>query len=122
MTGGSSLTEAAKGAGFELKQLQPFGRDESVPGIGRRNAFVGAAFGLESGQLSEVVVMPPRGAYLISLVEKISVDEEKFAAEREQAGVELLRRRQEEMVQNWFAHVFQTAEIEDYRHQFGFTF
>jgi len=122
VTGGSSLAEAAKGAGFELKQLQPFGRDESVPGIGRRNAFVGAAFGLESGQLSEVVVMPPRGAYLISLVEKISVDEEKFAAEREQAGVELLRRRQEEMVQNWFAHVFQTAEIEDYRHQFGFTF
>ena len=122
VTGGSRLAEAAEGAGLELKRPEPFGRDESVPGIGRGNAFVGAAFGLESGQLSEVVVMPPRGAYLISLVEKIPVDEEKFAAEREQAGVELLRRRQEEMVQNWFAHVFQTAEIEDYRHQFGFTF
>lgn len=122
VTGGSSLAQAAEGAGLELKRLQPFGRDESVPGIGRRNAFVGAAFGLEPGQLSDVVVMPPRGAYLISLIEKIPVDDEKFAVEREQAAVELLRRRQEEMVQNWFAHVFQTAEIEDYRHQFGFTF
>jgi len=115
---GVSLAQAAAEAGLELRGAEPFSRNESVPGVGRGNAFIGGAFRLEAGELSEVIVLPPRGAYLISLIGKIPVDEEEFAAERDQATLQLLRQRQEELVQNWFAHVFDVAEIEDYRHHF----
>jgi hypothetical protein len=49
------------------------------------------------------------------------VDEEQFAAQREQVVAQLQAQRGQEAVQNWFAHLYETAEIEDNRHRF-FTF
>ena len=115
---GAALAKAVEEAGLELRRPEPFARSESVSEVGSRNAFIGAAFRLEPGELSEVIELPPRGAYLISLIGKLPVDEEKFESERAQAAQQLLRERQEEALQNWFAHVFETAEIVDNRHHF----
>ena len=93
-----------------------------MPGVGRGNAFVTAAFRLGAGELSEVIALPPRGAYLIKALDKAPVDEEQFETERDQLTQQLLQQRQQEAMQNWFAHVFEVAEIKDYRHQFGLTF
>ena len=121
---GTTLARAAQNAGVELQIPEAFARTESVEGLGRANAVIGAAFRLEEGQLSEVIEVTEggkRGAYLLKLLEKTPVDEEQFAAQREQVVAQLQAQREQEAVQNWFAYLYETAEIEDNRHRF-FTF
>ena len=121
---GATLAQAAQNAGVEFHAPEAFTRTESVEGLGRANAVIGAAFRLEKGRLSEVIEVAEgskRGAYLLKLLEKTPVDEEQFAAQREQVIAQLQAQREQEAVQNWFAHLYDTAEIEDNRHRF-FTF
>ena len=121
---GATLAQAAQNVGVEFHTPEAFARTESVEGLGRANAVVGAAFRLEEGRLSEVIEVAEgskRGAYLLKLLEKTPVDEEQFAAQREQVVAQLQAQREQEAVQNWFAHLYDTAEIEDNRHRF-FTF
>ena len=121
---GATLAQAAQNAGVEFHTPEAFARSESVEGLGRANAVIGAAFRLEKGRLSEVIEVAEgskRGAYLLKLLEKTPVDEEQFAAQREQVVAQLQAQREQEAVQNWFAHLYDTAEIEDNRHRF-FTF
>lgn len=115
------LTQAATALGLEAHTTEPFARADQVPGIGRSNAFVKAAFHLQPGQLSEVVTLP-RGAYLIRLVEKIPADETNFQATSKQLADQLLRQRQGEALQIWFDRLYANAQIEDNRPRFGFTF
>ena len=121
---GVTLAQAAQNAGVEFHAPEAFSRSESVEGLGRANAVIGAAFRLEKGRLSEVIEVAEgsnRGAYLLKLLEKTPADEEQFAAQREQVMAQLQAQREQEAVQNWFAHLYDTAEIEDNRHRF-FTF
>ncbi|MDE2744159.1 MAG: peptidylprolyl isomerase [Gemmatimonadota bacterium] len=121
---GATLAQAAQNAGVEFHTPEAFARTESVEGLGRANAVIGAAFRLEEGRLSEVIEVAEgsnRGAYLLKLLEKTPVDEEQFAAQREQVVAQLQAQREQEAVQNWFAYLYDTAEIEDNRHRF-FTF
>ncbi len=121
---GATLAQAAQNAGLEWHTPEAFARTESVADLGRSNAVIGAAFRLEEGQLSAVIEVTEggqRGAYLLRLLEKMPVDEEQFAAQREQVVAQLQAQRGQEAVQNWFAHLYETAEIEDNRHRF-FTF
>ena len=115
--GGSSLAAVAATAELELRTPNPFSRSENVADIGRKNAFISTAFGLEAGDLSEVVTLP-RGSYLIHVVNKVPLDEEGFAAAREQTMQTLLRQRQGEAWQIWTSQIFESAVIEDNRHVF----
>ena len=114
---GATLQAAAQAADLEVRTTGPFARTESVPGVGQGNAFVGAAFRLREGDVSDVVVMP-RGAYLIRVVERTSVDEAAFDENREQLAQQLLQQRQNEVLQTWYAQMYETAKIEDHRHFF----
>ena len=121
---GATLAQAAQNAGLELHSPEAFARTESVEGLGRGNAVIGAAFRLAEGELSAVIEVAEgrnRGAYLLKLLEKTPIDEEQFAAQREQVVAQLQAQHEQEAVQNWFAHLYETAEIEDNRHRF-FTF
>jgi len=124
VSGGIALAQAAKAAQLELRSPEAFARTESVSGIGRNNKVIAAAFDLGENQLSEVVAVAEggyQGAYLMRVLEKMPEDEEKFAEEREQVAAQLHAERQQLAIQNWFAHIYETAEIEDNRHRF-FTF
>ena len=112
---GQSLEAAGKTVGLEVRRTESFARNDFVPGVGRANAFVGAAFKLEQGELSAPVLMP-RGAYLLSLVEKVEIDEELFEAGREELQIQLEQERRNMAVQTWFAQLYKEAEIEDNRH------
>jgi peptidyl-prolyl cis-trans isomerase D len=124
VVGGASLQQVAEKAELELRTPEAFARTGAVPGIGRNNKVIGAAFRLEPDQLSEVVTLAEggyQGAYLLRVVEKTPVDEEKFDEEREHLQAQLQAQRQQEAVQNWFANMYEMAQIEDNRHRF-FTF
>lgn len=117
---GADLASAANAAGFEVRQPDAFTRGESVPGIGRGNAVIAAAFSVSPGQLSEVLTLR-QGAYLLRVLEKIAPDESQFETMRAQLQQQLMAQRQQEALQNVFAQLYESAEIEDNRHQF-FTF
>jgi parvulin-like peptidyl-prolyl isomerase len=117
---GRSLGQAAAEENLEVRRPESFARNESVANIGRRNAFVGAAFRLGPGELSEVVTLP-RGAYLIRALDKLAIDEDQFQDQREQLAQQLLIERQNEVLRTWFAQIYDSADIQDNRHLF-FTF
>ncbi len=56
--------------GLELKTTEPFGRDDTVAGIGRSPAFSSAAFELEEGAVSDPIQIP-RGWVILRLQEVI---------------------------------------------------
>ncbi len=118
--GGTSLADAASAAGLEVRQSELFTRAESVPGIGRGNGVIAAAFRLEDGQLSDIVTLR-QGAYLVQVVEREALDEALFAEQSAQLQQQLLAQRQQEALQSWFVQLYEAADIEDNRHEF-FTF
>ncbi|MFL2542700.1 MAG: peptidylprolyl isomerase [Candidatus Latescibacterota bacterium] len=124
ISAGTSLQQAAQNAGLERRTPDAFARTGAVPGLGRNNAVIATAFRLDKDQLSEVIKISEggyQGAYLLRSLEKMPVDETLFDEQREQIAAQLQAERQQEAVQNWFAHIYETAQIEDNRHRF-FTF
>ncbi|HIG16882.1 MAG TPA: hypothetical protein EYQ31_06125 [Candidatus Handelsmanbacteria bacterium] len=114
---GAKFAAVANDAGLEVRTGGPFSRTDFVPGAGRGSRFIGAAFELSVGQISDVVVQN-NGAYLLRLTERPSIDESAFAEARVEVEAELLQARRSEALQTWFAQIFESADIEDHRHLF----
>lgn len=115
---GNSLENVAKEDSLELKKVAPFTRDGYVPGIGRDANFIGTAFALENpGDVSKPV-KGLRGYYVLELLEKSAFDETDFKQKREQLKAQLLRQKQSQVFNSWYAVVRDKADIEDYRAQY----
>ena len=114
---GQDFADAVAAAGLEVRTGGPFARMDFVPGVGRGGEFAGAAFALEAGQVSGVVVQG-NGAYLLHLTGKTAIDETAFEEERAGVEAELLQTRRAESLQVWYAQIYENADIEDNRHQF----
>ena len=114
---GGDFAASVAAAGLEVRTGGPFARTDYVPGVGRGSEFVGAAFTLEAGQVSDVVVQS-NGAYLLHLKEKTALDEASFDEERAAVEADLLRERRAESLQVWYAQIYENADIEDNRHFF----
>ncbi len=112
---GKSLEEAAVFFNLTVQTPQPFARAGFVPNVGSRNAFVGAAFRLSTGQTSEIV-KTDRGAYILRLDEKQSVDE--VASGKEALSQQVLSQKRQEVFTAWFTDLRENAEIVDNRHFF----
>lgn len=114
---GKSLEDAAKFFNLTVKKPEAFARVGFVPSVGSRNAFVGTAFRLEPGQTSEIVTTD-RGAYILQVLSKTPIDEEKLAEERETIYQQAVSQKRQEVVGAWFSNLRETAQIEDNRHAF----
>ena len=121
VAGGADFAAAADAVELEVRKPEPFARDEMVPGVGRKNEVVGAAFRLQTGDLSEVI-NSQRGSYLIRMVERAPLDESEFEADREQLAQALTQQRRTEAWQNYSANIHEAAVIEDNRHLFWTVF
>lgn len=118
---GTDLGTAAQSAGLEVIATEPFSRSDYVPEVGRGNRFVGEAFRLLSGDLSEVITTN-LGAYLMRLTDKQEVDESLFAVARPSIEQELQQQRQTEVLQLWLVDMYESADIVDNRHLFDYRF
>ena len=85
--------------------------------MGSRNAFVGAAFRLSTGQTSEVV-KTDRGAYILRVEERQSVDETGLGSAKGTLLQQVLSQKRQEVFAAWFTDLRENAEIVDYRHFF----
>ncbi|MBT6146690.1 MAG: hypothetical protein HOH74_14725 [Gemmatimonadetes bacterium] len=118
---GSAFATAVIEAGLEVQRSAAFGRLEFVPGVGRAGAFSAAAFALQPGQPSDVVVQG-NGAYVLSLVERTPADETQLVQQQEAIEAQLLDMHRREALQSWYAQLYESAQIEDYRHDFFYSF
>ncbi len=112
---GKSLKEVADEHGFIYVETQTFSRNDFVPDIGKRNAFVGAAFNLQEGEVSGLVTTS-RGAYIIQLLEQTPVDDSEFEAERLELARRLMTQQRNEVFAAWFTNLREQVEIVDNRH------
>lgn len=80
---GQSFDAAAAAEKLGVQTAGPFTRLEFVPGMGRANAAVGTAFGMQPGQVSDIVVAENM-LFLIQLQGKQAADRAQFDAQKAQ--------------------------------------
>jgi len=111
---GQLLEAVAAQAGLEIQDTGVFARGSYIEGIGKRNEFVGAAFALEIGEMSDAVATT-RGSYVLRLEEKVPFDETGYQVGRDALLQEMRGRKQEAAFSNWLSILWEQAEIEDFR-------
>jgi len=111
---GATLEEAA--GSYGVSKAGPFTRRDFVPGVGRSNEFVGASFGLRTGETSDVVVTEePERYYVIRVDERQAASADSFADEAYTIKEELARREQAGILSAWIQGLVEQADIQDYR-------
>ena len=112
--GGGTLPGIASAMGATVDSTTAFSRTMFVPNVGRKNAFVAAAFSLPPGQLSPVIDTD-RGSYVLQVVEKIPADESQLAAQEPQLMQSILMEKRRNVVTSWVEDLLANAEILDMR-------
>ena len=113
----SSLGQVASVLSVTLEETELFTRRDYVPGVGQMNEFVGAAFGLPVGGISDLVETS-RGFYFLEVAAREEADVDRFAEEKETLKIDLLRQKQNQAYSDWFESIRAEAEIKDYRDRF----
>jgi peptidyl-prolyl cis-trans isomerase D len=112
------LEQVAASAGIDTKETPLFSRTGYIPGVGSKNEFAAAAFRLQSVGATSDIVETDKGAYIIQLTEKPSIDESAFQSQKGQLRSQLLQQKMNETYNTWFNHLKETADIVDNRHLF----
>ena len=111
---GRSLSEVASEFGIEVRDAGPFARNDFAPGLGRHNAAIGTAFGLEVGEVSDAIEAN-RNAYVIERTGSEAADSlawvEQVTLQRAQAVNAIRQQRLEQ----WIEALRATARIVDRR-------
>jgi parvulin-like peptidyl-prolyl isomerase len=111
---GEALVNVAADLELEVRNAGPFSRTEFVPGMGRQNAAVGAAFGLPVGGLSGVVATPAN-AFIIEVLDHTPADNIAWQDQLEQQRQALVAVRQQQRLQEWIGALRAAATIVDRR-------
>ena len=99
----TSLEDAAKGAGMQVQQSQPFTRVGGAEGIGRLNQAIGAAFSLPIGAVSSPIRVYD-GIFVERVDQRVLKDKSEFekqkAAQRDVVTQQLRQQRVRDFLQN----------------------
>jgi len=112
--GGTPLENAAAALSLEVRTAGPFARDDFVPGIGRYNAVVGAAFGLPIGQVSDVV-STPTNQYVLEVLQRTDPDSTAWRQQVDQQRQQAVATVQQQRLQEWIEALRANARIVDRR-------
>ena len=113
---GATLEAAAQRAGVEVQQSPMFTRTMAVPGIGRYNRAIGAAFGLPVGAVSEPIVTD-NGVYVLRVDRRTQADRTAWEAQKEVQRAGTIQQLREQRVQQFMASLRQGADVRDYRRE-----
>jgi hypothetical protein len=100
--------------GLEVRDAGPFSRVDFVPGIGRQNAAVGAAFGLEVGEISDGVATPAN-AYVIQVLDRVPADSTAWLDQVDEQRRAAVAVAQQQRLQEWITALRAAARIVDRR-------
>jgi len=114
LAAGEALESITAEMGLEVRETEPFTRNDFVPGLGRQNAAIGAAFGLRPGQTSGVVTTPAN-AFVIEQVSYAVADSAAWLGQtilQRQTQISML---QQQRLQEWIDALRASARIVDRR-------
>ena len=111
---GRSLEEIGARFGAQVREAGPFNRSDVVPGMGRFNAAVGAAFGLAPGQVSDLVEANDR-LYLVQTVARIDADRGEWQRQLEAQRARVRTALADERWQQYLQGLRDAADIVDNR-------
>lgn len=115
--GSATLEDLADRLATEARSVGPFTRMEPVPGLGARNAVVGAAFGAEEGE----VVGPIRSGdqvVLLRVERKIQPDRQLWEDQKELQRAQLTEQRRQQRLELWIEGLRETTRIVDGRAEY----
>jgi peptidyl-prolyl cis-trans isomerase D len=110
----SSLETAASENGVSVQKTAAFSRISFVPGLGRDNEAIGAAFAVPAGAISAPVVTDD-AVFLIRADRRVNADRDKWMAQRDVQRMILTQSRQQERVQTYMQGLRETAKVVDRR-------
>lgn len=115
--GGRSLEEVAREIGLEgVREAGPFARNDNVPGLGRFNAVIGTAFGLEIGEVSDAV-HANQNAFVIELTALEAADSLAWRDQVDFQRAQLVGALREQRLFQWIEGLREDAEIVDRREE-----
>jgi peptidylprolyl isomerase/peptidyl-prolyl cis-trans isomerase D len=112
--GGAAFVSAAAEMDLDVRDAGPFTRDDFVPGVGRQNAAIGAAFGLRPGAVSDAVATPAN-VYVIEVVGRVEADSTAWLAQLSEQRQVAIAQRQQQRLQEWISALRAAATIRDRR-------
>jgi hypothetical protein len=112
--GGTALANAAAEMSLEVRLAGPFSRNDFVPGIGRQNAVVGAAFGLPIGRVSDVV-STSTNRYVLEVLTRTQADSTAWVAQLPQQRAQAISQIQQQRLGEWLAALRANARVVDRR-------
>jgi len=111
---GEALPNVAADMGLEVRNAGPFTRNDFVPGIGRQNAAVGAAFSLAPGQVSDAVETPTN-VFVLELMSRTPADSTAWLDQKDQQRQNAIGVLQQQRLQEWITALRSSATIVDRR-------
>jgi parvulin-like peptidyl-prolyl isomerase len=114
ITNPGDLEKAAKAANAKLETTGEFSRADFVPNVGNQNEFFAAAFGMAPGTVSGPVATD-QAVYIIRVDSHNPINQELFNQEAGKLEQELMQKKQNEAIQNWYQSLQNNANIRDYR-------
>lgn len=112
--GGAALANVAAERELELRTAGPFSRNDFVPGLGRQNAAVGAAFGMEPGQVSDAI-STPANTFIIEVVSRSDADRTVWLTQLPVQRQTSVQTRQQVRLSEWIDALRNAADIRDRR-------
>ena len=112
--GGATLDEVAAANDLQVQEPPPFTRNGFATGIGRQNAAVGAAFGLEPGEISDPVTSN-QDVLIIEQVGRTPADSAQWLAQKDAQRSRLLAERSQTRITDWIDGLRDNARIVDRR-------
>jgi len=111
---GKTLEQAAQENGAVVEQTPMFTRVSLVPGLGRLNEAVGAAFGLPVGATSGPVKTED-GVFVLRVDARVEADRAEWEVQKEQQRQQLLLRLRRQRIQDFVTALRKEADVDDRR-------
>ncbi len=115
---GRSLKKAATDNNAIYKESVEFSRNSILPETGRLPEFVGASFSLNSENRLSSPIKTERGTYIIEFISRTGIDDSLFVSVKDSLSSVVLRNKQLQVYQDWFAQLRESAKIEDHRSEY----
>ncbi|MFN8177336.1 MAG: peptidylprolyl isomerase [bacterium] len=112
--GGGTLAGVAKALGAPIDSTVDFTRESFIPGIGRRNGFVVAAFSLEPGKTSGLVD-GDRAFYVLQVTQRTAPPDSLYAQQKDEVRRQLLMDKRQLLITAWIENLLATAKVVDFR-------
>jgi len=111
---GGSLDAVASTLNTTVQEPDGFSRIDFVPGLGRQNAAIGAAFGLEAGELSGVI-RTDTDVVILEVQSVEPADQDLWETQKEAQRLGLQQQLANTRLQDWMAGLRADARIIDRR-------